>query len=346
MPTTRKTAPTWTDRTWDPVSPGMGLDEERLNQPLRWRKSGRVHVNGASDLFHPGVRDETIKRVFDVMEAGLNRRHTFQVLTRYPVRMQPFVQARQEAKQRYAAQFADCPTEAMRNSPAAKDARARAESPPSNLWLGVPVEYQRDADVRVPALLKTPAAVRFVYCAPLHGPVELHDYLVERRDVTHPHADAPDGAVIDGMERRGDQWVRVAQLHWVVAGGETGRSGRPLHPAWARSLRDECDAAGVPYFFTQHGEYTSAAVEDDPQFASGRAYDNPLGGRSSATLRELGPSQTFRSGNVRLMQPGDRTRRTVMLDLDTIAVRVGLTIAGRALDGRTHNAFPKPPRGR
>lgn len=112
------------------------------------------------------------------------------------------------------------------------------------------------------------------------------------------------------------------------------------------SLRDECAAAGVPFFFTQHGEYACAVVEDDPNYAGGRAYDNPLGGRSSATLRELGPSRTFRGGPTRLMRPGDRTRRAVMLDIDTIAVRVGRAAAGRALDGRTHDAFPEPSSGR
>jgi protein gp37 len=346
MPTTRETAPTWTDRTWNPVSPGLGLDEDRLNQPFRWKKSARVHVSAESDLFHPDIDDRALTRVFDVMEAGLNRRHTFQVLTAHPERMQSFMLARQEAKRRYAAQFNDCPTEAMRNSPAARDARARAERPPVNLWLGVPVRNQRAADARIPALLETPAAVRFVLCAPLLGPVELYDYLVERRDVTDPYADAPDGAVVEGMERSGDQWARVERLHWVVAGGETGPKARPLHPAWARSLRNECAAAGVPFFFTQHGEYVCAAVEDDPDYAGGRAYDNPLGGRSSATLRELGPSRTFRGGPTRLMRPGDRTRRAVMLDVDTIAVRVGRAAAGRALDGRTHDAFPEPSSGR
>ncbi|MFC8236216.1 DUF5131 family protein [Streptomyces sp. NPDC057284] len=140
--------------------------------------------------------------------------------------------------------------------------------------------------------------------------------------------------------------VRVEWLHWVVAGGASGPGARPLHPAWARSLRDACAAAGVPFFVTQIGEYTSAVVEDDLKFSGGRAYDNPLSGRSSATLRERGPSRTFRGGELRLMQPGDRTSGTVMLDVDTIAVRVGKTAAGRALDGRTHDAFPGLPRDR
>ncbi|MFI6277925.1 DUF5131 family protein [Streptomyces sp. NPDC050988] len=342
MPTARQTAPSWTDRLWSPVSPDFGVHEERLAQPFRWRKAARVHVNAESDLFHPRISDQAITRAFEVMEAERNGRHTFQILTRFPERMLLFMLARQPSKQRYAAQLDDCPTEALRTGSAAQDAPERAGRRPENIWFGVRVEDQRTADRRIPDLLETPAAVRFVYCAPLAGPVELHKYLAEGRDVTDPYADAPDGAVVEGMERRGDQWVRVERLHWVVAGGTCGPGAHPMHPGWARSLRDECAAAGVPFFFTQHGEYVCAVVEDDPNYAGGRAYDNPLGGRSSATLRELGPSRTFRGGPTRLMRPGDRTRRAVMLDVDTIAVRVGRAAAGRVLDGRTHDAFPEP----
>ncbi|MFJ2719427.1 phage Gp37/Gp68 family protein [Streptomyces sp. NPDC087437] len=361
----------WADRVWNPVtgctkvSPGcdncyaeniarrfagskafpegfaVTLHEDRLNQPFRWKKSARVFVNSMSDLFHDSVPDLLITQVFDVMEARLNARHTFLILTKRHARMRSFIQARQKAKQEYAAKFDDCPTEAMRDSPAALDARARAAKPPANIWLGVSVENQKWADVRIPALLETPAAVRFLSCEPLLGPVDVHEYLVERRDVTDPHADAPDGAVVDGIERSGDTWHRRERLHWLIVGGESGPKARPMHPDWARSLRDQCDRAQVPFFFKQHGEYASAVVEDDPAYAGGRAYDSPLGGRSSATLRKRGPSGTFRGGGIRLMQPGDRTRGTVLLDADTIAVRVGKRAAGRELDGRTHDAYPR-----
>lgn len=337
----------WTDRTWNPVtgctkvSPGcencyaeniarrfagsaafpqgfrVALHEDRIDQPYRWKKAARVFVNSMSDLFHDDVPDLFITRVFEVMEAGPNRRHTFQILTKRPGRMRSFVAARYKAKQEYAAKFDDCPTDAMRNSPAAQDARRRAAAPPANIWLGVSIEDQRWADVRVPVLLETPAAVRFLSCEPLLGPVTLADHWIG----ADPY-------------RRGEP-----SIDWVIVGGESGPGARPMHPTWARALRDGCVQAAVPFFFKQWGEYWSVVVEDDPAFAGGRAYQNPIGGgRSSAIIRE--PGSSFRSGATRLMAPGDRTARTVMLDPDTIAVRVGKGAAGRELDGRTWDQFP------
>ncbi|MEV6404016.1 DUF5131 family protein [Streptomyces bobili] len=340
----------WTDRIWQPVAPGTGhhagrvtLHEDRIDQPYRWKKTGRVLVG---DLFHHRVPDGFITRVFDAMEAPPNREHTFLVLTEHPGRMRDFVQQRETRRQRYAAKFDHCPTEAMRTSPAAQEARTRAGKPPANIWLGARVEDQRAADLRIPALLETPAAARFLVCEPLTGPVDLHDYLSELRDVTDPYADAPEGAIVDGMERHGEQWHRIARLHWVIAGGGSGTGARPLHPQWVRDIRDACARTDVAFYFTQHGEYRAVPVVDDPNFSGGRAYDNPLhGGRSSATIRERGPSHTFRAATTRLLRPGERTRSTWLLDENTIAVRVGKAAAGRELDDRLHNAVPSRPLG-
>ncbi|WP_432169117.1 DUF5131 family protein [Streptomyces sp. 1222.5] len=356
----------WADRVWNPVtgctkvSPGCdncyaeniahrfagskafpdGFEvtphEDRLDQPYRWKKPARVFVNSMSDLFHDDVPDSLITRVFDVMEAGLNRRHTFQVLTKRHARMRSFMQARQKAKREYAAKFDDCPTEAMRNSPAARDARARAAGPPANIWLGVSVENQQWADIRVPALLETPAGRRFVSCEPLLGPVSLAMAAGQHGcHATHLGVGTPD-CPRTPHHHHDDPCTRI---DWVIVGGESGPRARPMHPQWARDLRDECRQAAVPFFFKQWGEYVSATIDDDPEYAGGRAYDSPLGGRRSATLRERGTG--FRGGETRLMRPGDRTSRTVLLDADTIAVRVGKGAAGRQLDGHTHDAFPR-----
>ncbi|MEV6791305.1 phage Gp37/Gp68 family protein [Streptomyces sp. NPDC051320] len=352
----------WTDRTWNPVtgctkvSPGcdncyaeniahrfagskafpdgfsVTLHEDRIDQPFRWKKSARVFVNSMSDLFHDDVPDLFITRVFDVMEA--NARHTFQVLTKRHARMRSFVQAREKARQEHAAKFDQCPTEAMRTSPAARAARARAARPPANIWLGVSVENQQWANIRIPALLETPAAVRFISCEPLLGPVDL------KQAVVTMGSERGHGLTASYVHT-GGCCQKFHGIDWVIAGGESGPRARPMHPDWARGLRDQCEQARVPFFFKQYGEYLSAAVTDDTEFAGGRAYNDPLnGGRSSATIRELGPSRTFRSGVTRPMRPGDRTRRTWLLDANTIAVRVGKTAAGRLLDGRTHDAFP------
>ena len=336
-------ATTWTTRTWQVVTSGtqrrparVTWHEDRVDQPYRWRKPGRVLV---PHLFHPLVPQLFITRVFDVMEA--NPQTTFVVPTEHQSRMRDVVQEREARKREYAATFDDLSDEGMRTGPAATAARARAAKPPANIWLGVKVYDRRTAGTRIPVLLETPAAIRFVVCEPLKGPVDLHDYLVELRDVTDPYADAPQDAVVDGMVRHGDQWHRTEHLHWVITGGGFGPNARPLHPQWARDIRDACDQHDVPFHFTQHGDYITAPIVDDPAFAGGRAYDNPLhGGRSSASLREHGRSNTFRAGRCRAMEPDDRTQTTWMLDKDTIAVRVGRKAAGRELDGRVHDAVP------
>ncbi|WP_062010310.1 DUF5131 family protein [Streptomyces hygroscopicus] len=337
------TPATPTDRTWHPVTIGTGhgrnsviWHDDRVGQPNRWKKTGRVLV---PHLFHHLVPEFFITRVLDVMEANPNI--TFVVPTEHAVKMRDFVQRREAGMQQYTARFDGPPDDGLHASPVAKSARARAAKPPANIWLGVAVNDQWTAKTRIPALLETPAGTRVVVCEPLTGPVDLDPFLTERRDVTHPDADAPEDAIVDGMVRHGDQWHRTERLHWVIAGGGFGPNARPLHPQWARDLRDACAQYDVPFFFTQHGDYITAPVVDDPAFGGGRAYDDPLhGGRSSPSLRERGPSHTFRSGPWRAMVPGDRTRHTWMLDNDTIAVRVGRKSVGRELDGQLHDAVP------
>lgn len=112
-----------------------------------------------------------------------------------------------------------------------------------------------------------------------------------------------------------------------------------MHPNWARSLRDQCTAAGVPFFFKQHGDWVAVPVEDDPTFAGGRAFNNPRGGRSAAIIR-FRSTKAFQSGNVRPMRAGDVNGMGQMLDDNTIAIRVGKKRAGRMLDGREWNEFP------
>jgi len=108
-----------------------------------------------------------------------------------------------------------------------------------NVWLGVSVENQEQADKRIPILLKTPAAVRFLSMEPLLGPVDLH--LRIPADTSQPK--------ISGI---------LSGIHWVIVGGESGHGARPMHPDWVRSIRDQCQAAGVPFFFKQWGEWIHA----------------------------------------------------------------------------------------
>lgn len=119
----------------------------------------------------------------------------------------------------------------------------RRREAPANVWLGTTVEDQQRADERIPELLRTPARVRFLSCEPLLGPVNLTSIL-------------KDGIGRDAL-RVNDASMGESEHHldWVICGGESGTCARPMHPAWARSLRDQCAAAGVPYLFKQWGEW-------------------------------------------------------------------------------------------
>lgn len=192
--------------------PGFGVATHRdtLDLPLSWRKPQRVFVNSMSDLFHDRVPDSFIAQVFAVM--ARTPQHTYQVLTKRHSRMRSLVGGVDGSGHRLCEAAPDEHTAQVLYD---------AVWPLSNVWLGVSAENQQWANIRIPALLDTPAAVRFVSAEPLVGPVLLD----------------PD-------------W---SGLGWVIVGGESGRGARPMHPDWARSLRDQCDVAGVPCFFKQAG---------------------------------------------------------------------------------------------
>jgi protein gp37 len=258
----------WTNKTWNPltgctkVSPGcdhcyaktmherfngpgsfdtITLHPGRLGQPLKWRTPAKVFVNSMSDLFQQDVPDEYIVQVFDTMANA--SRHTFQLLTKRHARMRSFV------RRYYSGAFATNPSAPM---------AFIADHPIPNLWLGVSVESQQWADIRIPALLDTPAAVRFISAEPLLGPVGLKSAALrpyERQqggfwEYGHGEDDYGNGKV----------WVPAppAQLDWVIVGGESGPGARPMHPDWARSLRDQCQCAGVPYLFKQWGAHDAS----------------------------------------------------------------------------------------
>jgi protein gp37 len=180
--------------------------------------------------------------------------------------------------------------------------------PASNIWLGVSIGINGSV-WRADKLRQAPAAIRFISAEPL-------------------------------LEALPD--LNLNGIDWLIAGGESGLNARPMHPDWARDLRDRCQAQGVAFHFKQHGEYLSALVEDDPTFGGGRAFNHPLGGRQSASVRL--PGGPFRAGEWQPMRPGDVTVGGIhMLDECTVAVRVGKKKAGRVLDGRTWDNYPGVP---
>lgn len=191
-----------------------------LDLPERWQRPRRIFVNSMSDLFHDAVPEEFIDEVFAAM--ARSPQHVFQVLTKRPARMLAYL-SQSEGQIRDLVKY-EPTAEAM-------------QWPLPNVWLGVSVEDQAAADERIPTLLQTPAAVRWISAEPLLGPVHL------RRAINPAH--------IDGN-------VQLHGIDWVVVGGESGPQARPMHPDWVRSLRDQCAADRVPFMFKQWGEFVSA----------------------------------------------------------------------------------------
>lgn len=253
-----KTGIEWADATWNPVtgcdkvSPGCdrcyaetfaerwrgtkghyfetGFDlllrPDKLDLPLRWNKPRRIFVNSMSDLFHDSVPDEYIGTVFRVMEQA--PQHTFQILTKRHGRMRSLLNRWSTEGLVYDMGYRcqGVPTSPCRVT-------YPMWTPAPNVWLGVSVEDQKRADLRVPALLETPAAVRFISAEPLLGPTMFLLRWLHRQ----------------GYDRR---------IDWVIAGGESGPGARPMHPDWVRTLRDQCVATGTAFLFKQWGEWAPA----------------------------------------------------------------------------------------
>jgi protein gp37 len=313
-----RTTIAWTDATWSPVSgctrvsegcehcyiartpplrmvgrkwdgdgigstTGVMLHPERMGVPLGWRKPRRIFVCSLADLFHDAVPDAFIAKVWATM--SLTPQHTFQVLTKRPARMRSLLDS---------ARFwsmVSLTSAARGGNELHHDVRML-----DNVWLGVSAETQEWANRRIPILLDTPASVRWVSAEPLLGPIDLANC-----------------AGIDALERDwlgspGGEGTGAPHplLSWVVCGGESGPGARPMYPDWARSLRDQCVDAKIPFLYKQWGEWT------------------PTGERGIGRI----DGREFLAG-----EPDDRGFREVIR-------RVGKKAAGRVLDGRTWTEYP------
>lgn len=263
------------------------LRPDKLGLPLRWTKPRKVFVNSMSDLFHDKVPDEFIAKVFSVMACADH--HTFQLLTKRHGRMRSLLTSEAFRELVFKCQALDLPGDVMGDY-----------WPLPNVWLGVSTEDQKRADLRIPALLDTPAAARFVSAEPLLGPIDLHGDPIGKDSVF---------------------WI--GHLDWVIVGGESGSGARPMHPDWARSLRDQCLAAGVPFLFKQWGEWRWTREADDYEYerAHGDLYPN-------AKWETVSPDGVIAADNI--PHPGYATMQ-----------RVGKKRAGRELDGRTWDQYPE-----
>ena len=226
---------------------------ERLDQPLRWMNLRRIFVNSMSDLFHPNVPLHFISRVFAAM--ALSPNHTFQVLTKRPYGMADYCRDVLTPGEVFrAADKLACDLGLSASHPGATyldGGAASASWPLPNVWLGVSVENQAAADERIPVLLQTPAAVRWISAEPLIGPISR--WLVPMDGAWVP-------SLVDSMPGRPSL---EPSLDWVVIGGESGPKARPMAVRWVRDIITQCRAAGVPVFVKQMGARIDLTGEMD-----------------------------------------------------------------------------------
>lgn len=295
----------------------VACHEEILDQPVRWGKARMIFVNSMSDLFHPDVPTEFIDKVYAIMGLCfvMDKGHTFQVLTKRPQRMFDYFANPETVYRVTRLMKALGPELPGENSPPVW--------PLPNVWAGVTVENQKRADERLPVFLNVPAAVHFVSMEPLLGAVDL------------TAVGANGASRVDTL--RGEKHVLRSIKHYeasidqVIVGGESGPKARPMHPNWIEGLRQQCEAAGVPFLFKQWGEWIprSLGVMSDGQ--------KPFAADPEA---EKWPT-------MRLGENGGDTRDLANMDEAGEMIymqRVGRKLAGRLFNNKLHDGYPTSSR--
>lgn len=306
-----KAGPVWTGET--------RFNEEWLTQPLQWKTGRGIFVAAHGDLFAEGVTDAQLDRIFAVM--ALCPQHVFMVLTKRPERMREYLT-------KTGPRFPHS-THAAVNWHQKNMARSLSELvstgwipwPLPNVWLGVSVEDQPRADERIPILLDTPAAIRFISAEPLLGPIDLTRFDDGLKDGVRLTFDALEGTAHDGHQSiYGVFGNPDPKLDWVIAGGESGNKARPSHPDWFRALRDQCAAANVAFFFKQWGSWIIASEENGH-------HDSAMASNDAVWVDA---------------ETGDKKKPSCDGMANPIGMfRVTKKRAGRVLDGVTHDAFPE-----
>ncbi len=287
---------------------------ELLGQPYRWTAPRRIFVNSMSDLFHEAVPFEYIAAVFAVM--AVTTRHTYQVLTKRPQRMLEFFKWVDDFESVFPGD------RVMEHWPKHLEWQPHAAGrggydncgpawPLENVWIGVSVENQAAADERVPLLLQTPAAVRWVSMEPLLGPVDLSVEYLRSKLGYYPFK-------LPSEHRT----TLVDLLDWVVVGGESGQNARPMHPSWARVLRDQCFTSGAAFLFKQWGEWAPG--------------ENVLRQRGHVRTASLALDGQWLFSDENLSTEGGH------VDDEPDLYRIGKRAAGRLLDGVQYDGYPPP----
>ena len=340
---------------------------DHLADPLRWRKPRRIFVNSMSDLFHEKLTNEQIAAAFGVMAAA--PQHTFQVLTKRAKRMREWFEwvastgydpghvladalnsiSDGDVDERFGNEEWQVGLINVVNGMSAwKGSGWRADGianwPLPNVWLGVSVENQEAADERIPELLATPAAVRFLSCEPLLGPIDLDrprcDVCGEETPIVETEGGGGSIPWCSEHEQEGSygHWLHLdGGIDWVICGCESGVDARPCEVAWLRSLRDQCAEAGVAFFLKQATATEIGTCGDA---------DNPNGNRpcgKPVTAHIVSPSTAAYSCDCTVEGPEDGTCVPVGPG-DGSKRKAGGVIELPYLDGVQHAAFPEVAR--
>ena len=309
-PATGLTRPSKAGHVW---TGEVRFSESALLQPLRWKRPRKIFWNAHGDMFHPKVPDEWIDRCFAVM--ALTPHHTHQVLTKRPERMREYLRLAEDRVMDRAFDHADMNW--GRDEAERLYCIGNYRWPLPNVWLGVSVEDQQRADERIPTLLDTPAAVRWLSMEPLLGPVDLTMIQFPNDRGGMECWDALDLHSVPGEPLPVGHCT--ATIDWIVLGGESGPGERPMHPDWARSIRDQCAAAAVPFLFKQWGEFAPGEIAGE--------YLDPDKAAKGVSLFDGRWDDCWSEPD------GHR-------DDEPDLYRIGKKRAGRLLDGVQHDGFP------
>jgi len=320
---------------WGPAktTPRRMMSESYWRQPVRWNaqaeqagQRARVFCASMADVFedHPDVV-EARQRLFELI--GQTPHLDWLLLTKRPENILPLT--RRAIDPFYGPLGNECA------EPNGLDVAEFDQLFP-NVWLGTSVEDQQRADERIPELLKVPARVRFLSCEPLLGPLDLSRWLP---DIHTPIDQVPDGdapiGIYDPFTRERYPDPAEIEIHWIICGGESGPGARPMHPNWARQLRDQCVAAGVSFFFKQWGEYCPGEFQRGGvmngywEFQQGRSFHEAAHGPPEEQRWQSAPD-------------GDYRKRTIIRPWPDVAcVKLGKAWSGRMLDCKTWSEFPE-----
>jgi protein gp37 len=288
---------------------------DKLDEPLSWQRPRMIFANAHGDLFHETVDVHNIALFYGHAIAAVHLRgHIIQILTKRGDRARAVLNDPafwEEANAVASAIVMDRVDPLNRRS---DDARATLrdydpENPPPGIWLGVSAENQHWLMQRAPHLVETPAAVRFLSYEPALRGIDIEPFVLPVRQwSTAWHNNYP-------------FQVPKHRLDWVICGGESGPGARPMHPDWARAVRDQCAEGGVPFFFKQWGEWAPGECATKPQT------------RTEQVADLVDDRWHFSSLTVRVSQELHR-------DDEPDVWRFGKKAAGRWLDGVLHDGMP------